>query len=275
MRIAKKITLSILIITASLLGCACINSQSSENHNTTSTVSATKESATQAQTTEITTVQVTTQKPTEKVTKKATEKAEEKTAECEKKVVLNNEYTTRYQEVNQVTYPPFVFNYPDNWSITKEECNNQLELVTIENGKGASVTFLHCSDKLEGGGSGVNMARVDISKEAPSQFIPGSIQATDYSDLGEFMVAKLKTTGILNMKTDSEYTDVDGDISYAVLPLSEHGTRENVRKATSGEFTFWYAGDVSFTGMDTEDDFTDEEQQEIIAILNSFRVEQY
>lgn len=148
-------------------------------------------------------------------------------------------------------------------------------MVTIENGDGASVTFLYCSNIIEGGDSAVNMARVDINKAAPSQFIPGSVQATDYSDLGEFMVAKLKTTGILNMKTDSEYTDVDGGISYAVLPLSEQGTRENVRKATSGEFTFWYAGTVSFTGADTEEDFTGEEQQEIIAILNSFRVEQY
>lgn len=204
-----------------------------------------------------------------------TESTVEETTEGEKQINLTNEYTTKFGEVNAITYPRFIFDYPDNWNIVREECDVNGELVTIENGYGASVTFLYCSNKIEGGDSAVNMARVDINKVAPSQFIPSSVQATDYSDLGEFMVAKLKTTGILNMKTDNEYTDVDGGISYAVLPLSEQGTRENVRKATSGEFTFWYAGTVSFTGSDSEEDFTDEEQQEVIAILNSFRVEQY
>lgn len=268
MRIYKKIVLSALILSTSLLSCACGNSESPEINNTASTVSTTKESTTQVHTTEITTVQETTQKPTEMTT----EMVEEKTAESEEKIVLSNEYTTRYQEINMVTYPPFVFNYPDNWSVTKEECNQQQELVTIENGKGASVTFLHYSDKLEGGGSGVSMARVNISKVAQSQFVPGFVQATDHSSLGEFMVAKLKTTGILNMQTDREYTDVDGNVSYAVLPVKEEGIREDVRKATSGEFTFPYSGTISFTASDSEKNFTTQEQNEVIAILKSFRL---
>lgn len=186
-----------------------------------------------------------------------------------------NTYTTKYGETNAITYPAFSFDYPDNWTITSEEVTPISEVVTLENGSGANVTFLYNSGSIESGGSSVNMVRVDVTKEAPSQFVPGSVQATDYSDLGEFMVAKLKTTGILNMRTDSDYTDVDGNVSYAVLPVSEQGTREDARKALSGEFSFWYAGTVSFTGTDTEENFTDEEQQEVIAILNSFRVEQY
>lgn len=272
MRIYKKIVLSALILSTSLLSCACGNSESPEINNTASTVSTTKESTTQVHTTEITTVQETTQKPTEMTTEKTTEMVEEKTAESEEKVVLSNEYTTRYQEINMVTYPPFVFNYPDNWSVTKEECNQQQELVTLENGKGASVTFLHYSGKLEGGGSGVSMARVNISKVAESQFVPSFVQATDHSSLGEFMVAKLKTTGILNMQTDREYTDVDGNVSYAVLPVKEEGIREDVRKATSGEFTFPYSGTISFTASDSEKNFTAQEQNEVIAILKSFRL---
>jgi len=270
MRIYKKIVLSALILSTSLLSCACGNSESQEINNTASTVSV--ESTTQVHTTEITTVQETSQNPTEMTAEKATERVEEKTAESEEEVVLSNEYTTRYQEVNMVTYPTFVFNYPDNWSVTKEECNQQQELVIIENGKGASVTFLHYSGKLEGGGSGVSMARVNISKVAQSQFVPGFVQATDHSSLGEFMVAKLKTTGILNMQTDREYTDVDGNVSYAVLPVKEEGIREDVRKATSGEFTFPYSGTISFTASDSEKNFTTQEQNEVIAILKSFRL---
>lgn len=198
----------------------------------------------------------------------------EETTEVEKQINLTNEYTTRFGDENAITYPKFIFDYPDNWKVVQEEVTQLSELVTLENGNGANVTFLYNSGKIESGGSSINMARVDIIKETSSQFIPTSVQATDYSDLGEFMVAKLKTTGILNMKTDSDYTDVDGGVSYAVLPLSEQGTRENVRKDTNSEFSFWYAGTLSFTGADTEENFTDEEQREVIAILNSFRVKQ-
>ena len=38
------------------------------------------------------------------------------------------------------------------------------------------------------------------------------------------------------MKTDREYTEVDGNVAYAVLPVSEEGIREGVRRAISGEY---------------------------------------
>ena len=91
----------------------------------------------------------------------------------------------------QVTYPPFVFNYPDNWSVTKEECDQQEELVTLENDGGASVTFLHYSGELQGGGSGDYMNKEEISKVASSQFMPWFVHATDHCSLGEFMVARI------------------------------------------------------------------------------------
>lgn len=184
-----------------------------------------------------------------------------------------NTYITKFEEVNAVTYPAFLFDYPDNWTITKEECNQQEELVILDNGKGASVTFLHYSGKLEGGGSNTNMAKVKVSKVADSQFVPSYVQGTDHSDLGEFMVAELKTIGILDIRTDSDYRKVDGNaMSYAVLPKSEEGIRENVNKATSGEFVFWYSGTGSFTGQ-LSDNYTEQEKEEMIAILSSFRAE--
>ena len=93
-------------------------------------------------------------------------------------------------------------------ALQKEECNQQEELVTLENDGGASVTFLHYSGELQGGGSGVYMNKEEISKVASSQFVPGFVQATDHSSLGEFMVARIKTIGKLNMKTDREYTEL-------------------------------------------------------------------
>lgn len=44
------------------------------------------------------------------------------------------------------------------------------------------------------------MNKEEISKVASSQFVPGFVQATDHSSLGEFMVARIKTIGKLNMK---------------------------------------------------------------------------
>ena len=265
MRAVYKIFLYVLIIAVALFSCSC-GDESSELQETTVTQVIPSTKATEAQTTELTTVQETTKK-TEPETESATEKGENR----EKTVALNNEYTTRYQEVNQVTYPPFVFNYPDNWSVTKEECDQQEELVTLENDGGASVTFLHYSGELQGGGSGVYMNKEEISKVASSQFIPGFVQATDHSSLGEFMVARIKTIGKLNMQTDREYKEVDGNVAYAVLPVSEEGIREGVRRAISGEYTFWYSSTISFTAS-TSEEFTPQEEKEVIAILSSFRI---
>lgn len=38
------------------------------------------------------------------------------------------------------------------------------------------------------------------------------------------MVAKLKVTGHLDMKSDTDFESVDGAISYAILPESSIGT---------------------------------------------------
>lgn len=181
-------------------------------------------------------------------------------------------YITKFGQTNAITYPSFLFDYSNNWTITNEEVTPTSELVTLENDNGSRIDFLHISDKNIGGGSNTNMAKVKVSKIADSQFVPSYVQSTDYSDLGEFMVAELKTIGILDMRTDSDYRKVDGNVSYAVLPKAEEGIRENVNKATSGEFVFWYSGNVSFTGQ-LSDNYSEQEKEEMIEILSSFRVE--
>lgn len=268
MRIVNKIILPVLILLTILLSCACNNNESSAAPSTVSkNTTETQQNKTESSKSEEIKKETASSKTEEKI-----ESISEKSTEDKKDIILNNEYITRFGTVNKVTYPAFSFNYPDNWKVVKEDVEHESEMVELENDEGARVTFLYCCSKIQGGGSSVNMARVNISKVTNSQFVPDYVQATDYSNLGEFMVARLKTTGVMNMQTDKEFTDVDGDVSYAVLPLSEQGTRENVRKATSGEFTFWYAGSISFVGFDTGNDFTQQEQKEVIAILNSFRI---
>ena len=196
-------------------------------------------------------------------------------AEEEQPILLNNSYTTRYQQVNAVTYPPFAFDYPDNWEVTSEEVTTEYEIVTLSNNEGAEIKFssyFYGKDFNFSQGASV-FGRVEVTQADSSQFVPSSVQGTDHSGLGEFMVAKLKQTGIMYIQSgDSDYRDVDGEVDYAVLPKSWVGTKTELSGHYEGEFAFWYSAFVSFIGRDTEEDFTETEQQEVIAILNSFRV---
>lgn len=204
------------------------------------------------------------------------EQSVEKNPEEVKPIQLNNTYETKYGDVNAVTYPKFYFDYPNNWQISAEEVSTTNERVVLSNERGATVTFSHIGGVAEGqlgGGSAVTMRRVDISKASDSQFIPGYVQATDHSELGKFMVAKLKVTGQLNMQTDSDFQNVDGAVAYAVIPESWVGTRDDVRGVYAGEFAFYYSGYISFIAESPSEQFTSDEEREIIEILSSFRNE--
>ncbi|MEA4804653.1 MAG: hypothetical protein VB113_02050 [Acetobacterium wieringae] len=45
-----------------------------------------------------------------------------------------------------------------------------------------------------------------------------------------------------------------------------------MRGPFKAEFVFWYSGYISFTAMSPDGTFTDSEQQEVIAVLSTFRV---
>lgn len=129
------------------------------------------------------------------------------------------------------------------------------------------------------GGGGRTMLRIEISKAADSSFIPGipvgvSINS-DYTNPGNFIVAKIEIVGQLNMDTDSDFTVVDGGVMYAVLPESYVGTHEVV--GLTGIYqrcSFKYPQAYIFIAEAPDRQFTKEEEQEVIAILSSFRTAQ-
>lgn len=256
----KKVFLLFLLF--SLFFTTACSSKEEANSENGPTVNQT-EAKTVAEATEVATEQ-----PAEIPTEEATEEI--------KHINLSNEYSTRFGEVNAVTYPKFTFNYPDNWSVSQEEVAADREIVILQNDNRSEVVFsnFHFAKDFNFSSSHTVMGRVEISKVEESQFTPSYVQSTDYSHLGDFMVAKLKTTGTMNMQTDSDFEDVDGDVSYAVLPITEDKTTANATGPYEGEFSFWYAGHTSFIGRGNGKDFTNTEQQEVIAILNSFRVAQ-
>ena len=215
------------------------------------------------------------EKPTEASSaEEATESTGAQTGEKKGNNHLNS-YTTRYRDVKSVEYPKFTFDYPDNWTVTQEDVTSDRVIVTLTNSEGAEVTFstyFYGKDFNFSYGASV-FGRVEVTEADGSQFVPSTVQGTDHSDLGEFMVAKLHQTGVMYITNgDSDYRDIDGETEYAVIPKSEVGTKTELSGHYEGEFAFWYNAFVSFIGRDKDGDFTVQEQQEVISILNSFRL---
>jgi hypothetical protein len=185
-------------------------------------------------------------------------------------VKLTNTYTTKYGEVYAVEYPAFSFDYPDNWQIFSEEVfpmdTVSREIVVIVNDRGVDIRYMHYSTPTVynfGGGT----TKVEVSKVSDSNFSPGYVQATNHSDLGAFMVAKL------NVMEDSNGADADGLAFYAVLPETQIGTHL-VKKWYAEDFSFEYSSSIAFfCNFPPDKELTAAEEQEVIAILASFRAD--
>lgn len=186
-------------------------------------------------------------------------------------------YITRFGEVNAVTCPKFQFDIPNGWDVTTEEVGTGTDFISenvvISNNRGAKVSYWNCTGRL--GGASRILLKATITKAADSEFVPGYPAGTDtdYSHLGKFVVAKVKIIGKLSMDTDSDYTEADGAIFYAVVPETYLGEREFVGQAGNiDEFSFEYPTPCAFIAEAPEAKFTEKEEKEVIKILQSFRV---
>ena len=198
--------------------------------------------------------------------------AEKAEAEVEK-AELSHTYTTRFGEINAVTSPAFSFDYPDEWNIIKEDVTQTSEWVTLSNERGVSIDFINLHQNNIGGGSAVLYSELEVSKVADSEFVPGYVQAEDYSDLGKFMVAELKEIGTMDTTSDSDFIPVEnGAVSYAVLLESSAG-EQIVNSAYYMDLAFMYPTSVMFVASAPDGQFTPQEKADAIAILSSFRAE--
>ena len=150
-----------------------------------------------------------------------------------------------------------------------------MEKVVLSNERGVTVTFWSLVHKL-GGRSGVSMLQADITKADDSEFVPSFPNGTntDFSSLGNFIVAKVHIIGELDMKRDSDFTPVDsGTTFYAVVPESYLGTREFVGQAGNvDEFSFVYPTPYAFIAEAPDGTFTAGEERDVVKILKSFKV---
>lgn len=196
-------------------------------------------------------------------------------------IQLSKTYTTKFGKINKITYPEFQFDYSDNWKIKTESvptnmAKGEVETIILVNKNDVTIQYTHImeSKDFNFNTGNVEMARIEISKSAASQFIPGYVQATNHATLGTFMVAKLKTTGRLNMQTEKDYHDIDGSVKYAVLPEKRNGNVEDIRGFNEGVFSFWYSGHIAFTASVPNGKFSAEDEKEVIRILSTFRVKE-
>lgn len=185
-------------------------------------------------------------------------------------------YKTQEGKVNKVSCPEFTFKYPKSWKIKETQLNQSpfTERIVLTNSRGVTVTYMSFDNIYGLGNSGRFMNQVKVSKVTNANFVPTTPNGSsiNYSNLGKFMVAKLKTIGSLYMDTDSDFTKVDGGVSYALLPQSYTGVHEVV--GISGfysEFAFKYAGLYAFIAEAPKGKFTKKETTEVINILKSVR----
>lgn len=127
--------------------------------------------------------------------------------------------------------------------------------------------------------AGANLSvdlKESMSKEHDSEFVPSFPNGTntDFSSLGNFIVAKVHIIGELDMKRDSDFTPVDsGTTFYAVVPESYLGTREFVGQAGNvDEFSFDYPTPYAFIAEAPDGTFTAGEERDVVKILKSFKV---
>lgn len=185
---------------------------------------------------------------------------------------LSNTYTTRFSDVNQITAPTFTFSYPDGWSIESETVDPTSEEVILSNPSGVTVTYWNFGGMRDLTGPTREINEVTVEQVADASFIPGTIQATDYSDLGRFMVAKIEIIGQYDTYSGGDYTPVEnGSVRYALLPKDQAGETQECIIPLLPTFSFWYGGHISMIANSPSGEFTEQEEKEIVAILSSFR----
>ena len=120
------------------------------------------------------------------------------------------------------------------------------------------------------------MLKAEISRAADSSFVAGYPAGTDKdcSELGTFVVAKVQLVGEMILGLDSDYMSIDKAF-YAVVPESYIGEREFQGQAGNvDEFSFEYPNPHAFIAESPDGTFTEEEEQQVIQILKSFKIAQ-
>lgn len=193
-------------------------------------------------------------------------------------VEATHTYTTQYGTVNAVNSPQFAFDYSDNWTVTTNDVikgyqEGFLENLVLTNSRGVTVNYINFG-KI--GGSGKSIIQYEVSKAADSQFTAGYMELGDgrvldlAAEWGNFIVGEIKSVGEYDMKT-GELMPINGGVTYAVIPQSYVGTHEATGLTGYYEEFVTEYGNYLLYAQAPDGKFTEEEKQEVIQILSTFR----
>ena len=193
-------------------------------------------------------------------------------------IELVNTYQTRYAEVNQVSAPVFYFDYPEDWQITEEYIQQDVsdfvdERDVLTNERGVTITFTSLNHKW--GLNGHELYLTQTETVAPSQFQP----IEDWDDdgekdieLGTMTVQQGRYVGYCGPEDEDFVRYDDGPEFYLVAPESMTLTEQTDWGNLADTYGWAYpAGGISIIAESPDGTYTDQERQEIIAILSSFR----
>ena len=218
-------------------------------------------------------------------------------ANTENPVQMNNTYYTGYKEMTGIDRPVFCFDYPDGWTVTREEVRIEHsddsfmpqyieyydEIVELTNDRGVYITYTqyNMDPGLVGSGS-VFFYTLEYEVEEVGD---SGLKLSNTLNSEGVMVARIKHLG----GTDPEGSDFDSDtVSYALMLNDKGGTQITNFPGYYGMCSFYYpewdsfqveAADgflyainpYTFIAESPYGEFTEEEKKEVIAILQSFR----
>lgn len=172
-------------------------------------------------------------------------------------------YKTRMAEYfpEQTT---FYFDYPDNWTILKEEVGNNGERVILQNENGAELCYEalpYIVDKSMYN-FGQQYTSAAMSRIAKSRYNPGN----------DFWIVKIKNTSNFDALTGQTITYEDGAEMYAVTSAEKSvGDKfDYISAGYSMAFMFECPNSAGFRSEPSAK-LTDKDREEIIVILQSFR----
>lgn len=179
--------------------------------------------------------------------------------------------TTKYGKKYMVTCPMFSMRYNNNWQVVKEEIDVDYELIMLKNERGSKITYHDSSQGFPLRYNGGNRLQyVEIQKVADSLFVPGYVQAGDYSSLGKFIVAKIKTYAYEDEYSKGNKVEYEGPVYYAIVPESYIGNRSFWGDGYWEQLSWNYPHPRAVIAEAPNGQFTEEEEIEIIQILSTF-----
>lgn len=194
----------------------------------------------------------------------------ERIEEEESTALVKQTYTTRYSDIIPCNAPKFQFDFPTNWSITKEEVNDdtslQQEIVELKNERDVTIRYV-CGGRNSGAGRDVMTC--EITKIADSNLSLEYVEGVDSSEQGSMVVVKIHN--LIYGDVTGRYTETVNKYMYAVVPEAYLSIESysDCDEWGINRFSFGYGGAQSFIAHSPDGKFTKEEEKEIIEILSS------